>query len=172
MQPNHRIASDEKRVEFIDGVTTSYTGARSIELGIPHALVDRFKEKSILLRPYLPTWLAELAHRTMAQVEILVANWALEAAFVRLKMLREILDAEQVWSEGEVSVDEAATMTKRCPETIRRSVNDGRVPSRRNGERGHHRIRRGDLHLVEKKQNGKYDVHADAQDIVRKRAGT
>src|SRR5688572_2740008 len=108
MQPNHRIASDEKRVEFIDGVTTSYTGARSIELEIPPPLVDRFKERSILLRPHMPTWLAAFAHQTMTQVEILVGNWALEAAFIRLRTLTEILDAEQAWSDGEVSVEEAA----------------------------------------------------------------
>jgi hypothetical protein len=109
---------------------------------------------------------------TLQHVRILLENRAVDAAHIRVSMLLAVVTAERNWSDEEVTVEEAAALTGRCTETIRRSVRHGALPSKRNGQRGRHRIRRGDLHLVEEKRRIKYDVDADAHDIVNRRLGT
>jgi IS30 family transposase len=106
----------------------------------------------------------------MREVSILLDNGADQAACGRVSSLVKMLDAERRWSDGFVSVEEAASLTGRCPETIRRELRRGKLAGGRAGDRGHYHIRRGDLApLVDERRNRVYDAVADAQDVAKRR---
>jgi excisionase family DNA binding protein len=172
MLPNYRgLGTDSKIAAFSDGPTSPSTPASPTVIEMPASLVDGIGRSAIELRAAAPSWLVGLVAETLQHVRILPESRAVDAAHIRVSMLIAVVTAEQNWSDEEVTVEQAAALTGRCKETIRRSVRNGTLPSKRNGQRGHHRVRRGDLHLVEEKRRMKYDVAADAQDIVKRRLG-
>jgi excisionase family DNA binding protein len=101
--------------------------------------------------------------------QTLVENGAAQAATAREVLLQKLMAAAQHHLDGEISVEEAAALLGKHPETIRRAVRKGTLPSGRATPRGRHRIRRGDLEVLAGPGPQRYDPVADAQDIARRR---
>ena len=78
--------------------------------------------------------------------------------------------ATPVSSSGDLlTVEQAAKLLGKHPETIRRAVRKGTLPDGRANPRGHLRIRRGDLQALAAPAPARYDPVADAQDIAQRR---
>ncbi len=96
------------------------------------------------------------------------------AAFVeqaqrREALLQRLLAAAQTHLDGEITVEEAASLLGRHPETIRRAIRKGALPDERSKPRGRMHIRRGDLGLLAGHRGREYDPVADAHDIAQRR---
>ncbi len=117
----------------------------------------------------LPAWLGTFLQAAVRENQTLADNGALHAVSARVALLNRLVEAVRSHLEGEVDVEEAASLLHRHPETIRRAVRSGILPDRRPSPRGHHRIRRGDLEKLAHPGTGTYDPNADAQDIARRR---
>jgi hypothetical protein len=167
--PTKAVARKPKSAAFMDGPTLVSQANGPSRVEIPPVLVETVGQATIELRLGTPPWLVQFAQDTMHQVHILAKNGAKDAALARIATLCDALEAERQCGEEEMSVEEAARLTGRCEETIRRHVRARRLPVKRNGKRGRIHIRRGDLQAIEGKGCAKYDVHADAQDIVNRR---
>ena len=118
----------------------------------------------------------------------LAATWRTRAA-----ELRRIADAEgaaralesaaadldatlAAESDRLLTIREAAALSGRAPETLRKAIRQGRIPNA--GRAGRPRVRSGDLGAVPARQTGrdrsargKFDARADAQAILEVRRG-
>jgi len=117
----------------------------------------------------LPAWLVTFVSKATEENQTLIENGASHAAAARVALLNKLVAAAQEHLDGEITIEEAAALTGRHPETIRRAVRNGALPDGRTKARGRHRIRRGDLDALAAPHPGRYDPSADAQDIARRR---
>ena len=117
----------------------------------------------------LPGWLVAFVTEALRENDTLEDNGAQQAVAARVALLTRLVAAAQAHLNDELSADQAATLAGCHPETIRRAVRDGAIPDLRSSPRGHHRIRRGDLDKLVDHRRSRYDPHADAQDIARRR---
>jgi len=102
-------------------------------------------------------------NRTLAE------NGAGQAVTAREALLQKLIAAAQAYLDVQLTVEEAAAVVGKHPETIRRAVRTGALPDGRANPRGRHRIRRGDLDRLAAPRGRAYDPNADAQDIARRR---
>jgi len=117
----------------------------------------------------LPPWLVAFVDEALRENQTLAENGAQQAVTAREALLQRLVAAGQKYLDGEISVEEAATILGRHPETIRRAVRRGALPDSREKPRGRVRIRRGDLDALAAPRVSRYDPNADAQDIARRR---
>ncbi len=117
----------------------------------------------------LPAWLATFVSKARVENQTLIENGAIHAAAARVALLNKLVAAAQEHLDGEITIEEAAALTGKHPETIRRAVRKGALPDGRANPRGRHHIRRGDLDRLAAPQREAYDPNADAQDIARRR---
>jgi hypothetical protein len=113
------------------------------------------------LEPWMEAWI----HRAEDENRVLRENGAEAAAAARCRLLVQFIGEAREWLDAEVDVAEAAAVTGRCEETVRRALRAGALPDRRPAERGRHRVRRGDLPALTRG----YDPAADAVSIAAKR---
>lgn len=81
------------------------------------------------------------------------------------RVLVSFIESAGEWLDAEVDTAQAAAEAGCSEETVRRAVRDQRLESRRSTERGHNRIRRGDLGTLQKG----YDPAADAVALSARR---
>jgi excisionase family DNA binding protein len=117
----------------------------------------------------LPPWLVAFVDEALRENRTLAENGAGQAVRARKALLQKLIAAAQQYLDGELTVEEAATLLGKHPETIRRAVRKGTLPDGRSKPRGRLRIRRGDLDVLAGPGAGRYDPVADAQDIARRR---
>jgi excisionase family DNA binding protein len=117
----------------------------------------------------LPPWLVAFVDEALRENQTLAENGAGQAVTAREALLQKLIMAAQQYLDGEITVEEAASILGRHPETIRRAVRKGALPDGRSKPRGRHRIRRGDLESLAGYRTGAYDPIADAQDIAKRR---
>lgn len=125
--------------------------------------------KTTVARSQLPAWLAAFLEEAARENQTLTENGAIQAATAREALTQKLLAALARYLDGEVTVEEAAGLLGKHPETIRRAVRKGTLPAGRTNPRGHHHIRRGDLSSLAGPAAARYDPVADAQDIARQR---
>lgn len=117
----------------------------------------------------LPPWLVAFVEGALSENQTLAENGASQAATARETLLQKLVAAAQGHLDDELTVEEAAALIGKHPETIRRAVRRGSLPSGRASPRGRLRIRRGDLASLAGLPAAPYDPIADAQDIARRR---
>jgi excisionase family DNA binding protein len=117
----------------------------------------------------LPPWLVAFVKEAERENQTLTENGASQATQARETLLQKLLAAAEFYLNGEISVEEAAQLLGKHPETIRRAVRKGALPDSRTNPRGHLRIRRGDLQALAAPAPARYDPVADAQDIAQRR---
>ncbi len=117
----------------------------------------------------LPPWLVAFVDEALRENRTLAENGAGQAVTAREALLQKLIGAAQQYQDIKITVEEAARIIGRHPETIRRAVRTGALPDDRANPRGRHRIRRGDLDRLAAPMGGAYDPVADAQDIARRR---
>ena len=118
----------------------------------------------------LPVWLAAFIRDAERENETLSENGATHAVAARVALLTRLKTAAREYLDTEITVEEAALLVGRHPETIRRAVRDGSLPDGRTKARGTIRIRRGALDKLAAPVRGRYDPIADAQDIAQRRS--
>lgn len=118
----------------------------------------------------LPAWLATFIEDAERENETLSENGAAHAVLARVALLTRLKTAAKEYLDTEVTVEEAAALLGRHPETIRRAVRNGTLPDGRTKARGNIRIRRGALDKLAAPRRGTYDPIADAQDIAQRRS--
>lgn len=118
----------------------------------------------------LPAWLATFIAEAERENLTLAENGATHAVAARAALLARLQAAARAWLDTEVTVEEAAALLGRHPETIRRALRKGTLPNCRTSPRGQHRIRRGALDILATPKQGTYDPIADAQDIAQRRS--
>ena len=123
----------------------------------------------VSIPPGLPVWLVAFVQQALRENQTLEENGAQQAVTARAALLTKLVAAAQAYLETEVGTAEAAVLTGRHPETIRRAVRQGLLPDQRATPRGRHRVRRGDLEKLAGPRAGTYDPIADAQDIATRR---
>lgn len=124
---------------------------------------------SITLLHGLPPWLVAFVDEALRENRTLAENGAGQAVTAREALLQKLIAAAKAYMDGEITVEEAATILGRHPETIRRAVRRGALPDGRTKPRGRLRIRRRDLDALAGSKSSRYDPSADAQDIARRR---
>lgn len=124
---------------------------------------------AITLSHGLPPWLVAFVEGALRENQTLAENGAAQAATARDVLLQRLVAAAQGHLDDELTVEEAAALLGRHPETIRRAVRKGALPYGRATPRGRLRIRRGDLASLAGVPAARYDPVADAQDIARRR---
>ncbi len=117
----------------------------------------------------MPAWVMAFISQAIRENVTLTENGATQAVVARLALLLRLVESARVYLDTEVTVEEAAALLHRHPETIRRAVRSGAIPDERSTRRGHHRIRRRDLNRLAAPHSRSYDPQADAQDIARRR---
>lgn len=117
-----------------------------------------------------PAWLAAFVQHAVEENRTLAANAAHHAVAARVALLTALIDAAKDYLDTEIGIEEAAAVTGRHPETIRRAVRSGTLTDRRANPRGHHLLRRGDLDMLARPRRRPYDALADAQDIATRRS--
>lgn len=117
----------------------------------------------------LPGWLVAFLQDALRENDTLIENGARHAAVARAALLNRLVQAATAYQEAELDIDQAAKLTGRHPETIRRAVRSGTLPDLRSNPRGHHKVRRGDLDRLARPGTASYDPKADAQDIAKLR---
>ena len=117
----------------------------------------------------LPPWLVAFVEGALKENQTLTENGASQAVQARATLLQKLLTAAELHLNGTISVEEAAQLLGKHPETIRRAVRKGTLPDGRANPRGHLRIRRGDLQALAAPAPARYDPVADAQDIAQRR---
>lgn len=117
----------------------------------------------------LPPWLVAFVEEALRENLTLAENGAAQAVTAREALLQKLVTAARAYLDGQITVEEAAVILGRHPETIRRAVRRGALPDGRSKPRGRLRIRRGDLDALAAPSSSKYDPNADAQDIARRR---
>jgi len=119
----------------------------------------------------LDPWLVEFIADAERETAFLRDNGAESQAKARESLIRNLISRATDHLDREISVEEAAQLLGRSPETVRRAVRRGRLPDLRENPNGHHRFRRGDVIALNARRNGEYDPIADAQDIAKLRRG-
>ena len=117
----------------------------------------------------LPAWLVTFVSKAREENQTLTENGASHAAAARVALLNRLIAAAQEHLDGEITVEEAAALTGKHPETIRRAVRNGALPDDRAKPRGRMHIRRGDLELLAGPRTKGYDPIADAHGIAQRR---
>ena len=117
----------------------------------------------------LPTWVETFVREALRETETLRENGAEPAATARAALIQKLVAAATAWLDTEIDVAQAAREKGVCEETIRRALRRGVIPDRRPEGRGRYRVLRGDLQRLAATDPKPYDVHADAQDIARRR---
>ena len=117
----------------------------------------------------LPPWLVAFVEEALRENQTLAENGAGQAVTAREALLQKLIGAARQYLDSEITVEEAATLLGKHPETIRRAVRKGALPDDRSKPRGRMHIRRGDLELLAGPRTEGYDPVADAQDIARRR---
>lgn len=117
----------------------------------------------------LPVWLATFIREAERENETLAENGATHAVAARVALLNRLRVTAKEYLDAEITVEEAAALLGRHPETIRRAVRNGSLPGGRAKARGNIRIRRGALDNLAATKRGTYDPIADAQDIAKLR---
>jgi excisionase family DNA binding protein len=84
-------------------------------------------------------------------------------------LLNRLVAAAQEYLDGEITVEEAAALLQKHPETIRRAVRSGALPDHREKPRARLRIRRRDLDSLAAPRMVTYDPIADAHGIAQRR---
>ena len=118
----------------------------------------------------LPVWLATFIRDAERENETLSENGAAHAVAARVALLNRLRASAKEYLDTEITVEEAAALLGRHPETIRRAVRNGSLPSERDKARGNIRIRRGALEKLAAPRPRTYDPIADAQDIAQRRS--
>ena len=118
----------------------------------------------------LPVWLATFIQDAERENETLSENGASHAVAARVALLTRLRASAKEYLDTEITVEEAAALLGRHPETIRRAVRNGSLPDGRAKARGNIRIRRGALEKLAATKRGTYDPIADAQDIAQRRS--
>jgi excisionase family DNA binding protein len=118
----------------------------------------------------LPAWLATFIRDAERENETLTENGAAHAVAARVALLNRLRASAREYLDTEITVEEAAALLGRHPETIRRAVRNGSLPDGRAKARGNIRIRRGALENLAATKRGTYDPIADAQDIAQRRS--
>jgi len=116
------------------------------------------------LPPGTPPQLVKCFEREMEKNVVLRENRAGDQAKAREVVLIEIRKSLSSWLDDLVSVKEAAEIRGCCEETIRRQIREKNLKSFRSGERGHHKIRYGDLFRLDGGDRDGYHPVTDAQD--------
>jgi excisionase family DNA binding protein len=132
-------------------------------------VIENRRTESRALPGGLPAWLSTFAEEARQENHILAENGAGQAVTAREALLQKLIAAAQQYLDGEITVEEAAAILGRHPETIRRAARSGALPDGRTKPRGRLHIRRGDLDALAAPDPGRYDPHADAQDIASRR---
>jgi excisionase family DNA binding protein len=117
----------------------------------------------------LPPWLVAFVEEALRENQTLAENGAGQAVTAREALLQKLIGAAQQYLEGEITVEEAAALLGKHPETIRRAVRKGTLPDDRSKPRGRMHIRRGDLELLAGPRTKGYDPVADAHGIAQRR---
>lgn len=117
----------------------------------------------------LPAWLVAFVSEAARANSTLAENGAAHAVTARIALLNRLIAEARAYLDTEVTVEEAAALLGRHPETIRRAVRNGSLPDGRAKARGNIRIRRGALEKLAASKRGTYDPIADAQDIAQRR---
>ena len=117
----------------------------------------------------LPPGLVAFVEEALREYRTLAENGAGQAVTAREALLHKLVTAAEAYLDGQLTVEAAAVILGRHPETIRRAVRKGALPDGRSTPRGRHRIRRGDLDRLAGHRGKSYDPNADAQDIARRR---
>jgi hypothetical protein len=117
----------------------------------------------------LPAWLVTFVSKARTENQTLLENGAGQAAAARVALVNKLIVAAQEYLDSKISVDEAAVLLRRHPETIRRAIRKGALPDDRSKPRGRMHIRRGDLELLAGPQPKGYDPIADAHGIAQRR---
>lgn len=133
---------------------------------------ERMAAPLTLLTPLphgLPPWLVGFVEGALTENQTLTENGASQAAQAREVLLQRLVAAAQHYLNDEITVEEAAQLVGKHPETIRRAVRKGALPDGRANPRGHLRIRRGDLQALAAPAPARYDPVTDAQDIAKRR---
>ena len=105
----------------------------------------------------------------LVENDTLAQNGASQAVTARIALLERLLVALRRFLNDEITVDEAAALTGRHPETIRRALRSGSLPDRRANPRSHYRVRRSDLAAFASSDSQPDDPRADAQDIAQQK---
>jgi hypothetical protein len=117
----------------------------------------------------LPPWLVAFVEGALRENQTLAENGAGQAVTAREALLQKLLVAAQQYLDGEITVEQAAALLGKHPETIRWAVRRGALPDDRSKPRGRMHIRRGDLELLAGPRAGGYDPIADAHGIAQRR---
>ncbi len=117
----------------------------------------------------LPPWLVAFVDEALKENRTLAENGAGQAVTAREALLQKLIVAAQQYLDGEITVEDAAALLGKHPETIRRAVRKGALPDDRTKPRGRMRIRRGDLELLAGPRTRGYDPIADAHGIAQRR---
>jgi len=96
----------------------------------------------------LPPWLVAFVSEAVRENRTLAENGADQAVTARAALLQKLVAAAQAHLETEMSVEQAACLLGRHPETVRRALRKGTLPDSRTKSRGRYRIRRGDVELL------------------------
>lgn len=117
----------------------------------------------------LPPWLVAFVEEALRENLTLEENGAGQAVTARQALLQKLVGSAERYLNGEITVEEAAVLLGKHPETIRRAVRTGALPTDRSTPRGRMRIRRGDLEVLAGPRTKGYDPIADAHGIARQR---
>ena len=90
----------------------------------------------------LPVWLATFIRDAERENETLTENGAAHAVAARVALLNRLRTAAREYLDTEITVEEAAALLGRHPETIRRAVRNGSLPDGRAEARGNGAVAR------------------------------
>jgi len=113
------------------------------------------------------SWVREFVAEALAETAVLRMNGANDLASARDRVLQQLVEEANRWSDAELTVREAAAEAGVSEETVRRYVRSGRIPDLRERQGQQHRVRRRDLAPLAPVKSGIYDPITDAQDTAR-----
>ena len=123
----------------------------------------------VVIPPGAPAWIITFVAEAVRENQTLAENGAAHAVTARIALLYKLVAAVETYLNTDMTVEEAAALLDRHPETIRRAVRNGTLPDRRTNPKARVRIRQGDLALLAAPKRGAYDPITDAQGIAQRR---
>src|SRR5687767_6273573 len=96
-----------------------------------------------------PAWFIHAVEEAEKVNELLRSSGARQSVRARKALLSHFIRAAVEAYNEEVTVVEAALLTGKCEETIRRKVRRGELRAARSKQKGKIRIRRGDLSTID-----------------------
>ena len=118
----------------------------------------------------LPPWVVAFVREAERENQTLAENGAAQAVTAREALLQRLVAAAQHYLNGEISVEEAARLLGKHPETIRRAVRKGSAAGRpRQATRHGSASAGGTSKRLLAPRTARYDPVADAQDIAKRR---